>query len=468
MSDSQHATTAGAAPQAVPLPHKRAFLPRLLPLLALALAAWLAWQGWGERGPRIVVKAREGYGIKAGDALRYRGITVGEVRSVRLSEDLSEVRVEMELVPAAAAIARKGSRFWIVRPHLALDGVSGLETIVGARYLSVIPGAPEGPSQHEFFALPEPPLLEELEEGGLEIRLEARARDGLLAGAPIRYRGQRVGTVLSVGLASDASHVDVRAWILPPYARLVHTDSVFWETGGIEADLDLLGGLRFELDSLQGLLVGGVAFATPDSSGEAAGMGHSFVLHEEAQDEWREWSPQLPVGHSLLPAGSTLPTPLRVALRWKSGRLWKRQRERFGWSLLLSDGLVGPENLLVPTGDEEHEETLEVAGFELPLQSPLASAEGAARLGAPLDESLSSWPRTRVRTLSEQEDLLLVTDPALPPMALSAARLTGNLELDPTLSLGDSWHGAAVVARKDGMLVGILLVEDGARIAPVP
>ena len=33
----------------------------------------------------------------------------------------------------------------------------------------------------------------------------------------------------------------------------------------------------------------------------------------------------------------------------------------------------------------------------------------------------------------------------------------------------ESWNGACVVAREDGMLVGILLVDDqGTRVVPVP
>jgi hypothetical protein len=46
--------------------------------------------------------------------------------------------------------------------------------------------------------------------------------------------------------------------------------------------------------------------------------------------------------------------------------------------------------------------------------------------------------------------------------------LGGDFEIDSSLPLDSFWHGAAVIARNDGQLVGILLVGDGARIAPVP
>jgi hypothetical protein len=63
-----------------------------------------------------------------------------------------------------------------------------------------------------------------------------------------------------------------------------------------------------------------------------------------------------------------------------------------------------------------------------------------------------------------------VADPTLPPAPISAARLgavEGGWELRETPGFDPSWHGAAVVDRASGSLVGILLVDDdeAARIA---
>jgi hypothetical protein len=65
-----------------------------------------------------------------------------------------------------------------------------------------------------------------------------------------------------------------------------------------------------------------------------------------------------------------------------------------------------------------------------------------------------------------------VADPTATPLPLAAPRLAvvdGGWSVDPAVSVDESWHGAAVVARDDGYLVGLLLVEDGeARVALVP
>jgi paraquat-inducible protein B len=92
---------------------------------------FLVVQAAGGRGQLITVYAEEGHGVKAGDALRYRGIDVGVVERVELSSKLDRVELYLRLDPDAHSLARAGSRFWVVRPQLTLDSFQGLETVVG-------------------------------------------------------------------------------------------------------------------------------------------------------------------------------------------------------------------------------------------------------------------------------------------------------------------------------------------------
>jgi len=57
---------------------------------------------------------------------------------------------------------------------------------------------------------------------------------GLRPGAPLTYRGVRIGNVVSSGLASDASAVDVRVYVLPAYRELVCEHSKFWNVSGFK------------------------------------------------------------------------------------------------------------------------------------------------------------------------------------------------------------------------------------------
>jgi paraquat-inducible protein B len=182
------------APTALREPQPRRSFAWLLPVVALGIPVFLLSQGLGGRGPLIQVQAVNGHGIRAGDALRHLGIEVGEVEAVQLAPTLAHIVLEVRLAPEASGLAREGSRFWIVRPHLALDSVSGLETIIGARYVAVVPGPDGGARRSEFVALEDPPLDEAMEDGGLEIVLEAPMRFGLRPGAPVEYREVRDGT----------------------------------------------------------------------------------------------------------------------------------------------------------------------------------------------------------------------------------------------------------------------------------
>ena len=120
----------------------------LVPLAGALLAGALVYQSLDQRGIPVSVEFAEGHGLKPGDSLRYRGIVVGKVESVVLAEGLGGIDVQVRLMPEATDLARAGSRFWIVRPQLDLSGATGLDTLLGANYLAVLPG--RGEPQHRF------------------------------------------------------------------------------------------------------------------------------------------------------------------------------------------------------------------------------------------------------------------------------------------------------------------------------
>ncbi len=446
----------------------------LLPVAALVLVATFGWQAWSGRGPVLTVRAQEGHGIRVGDALRYRGIEVGEVRAVRLAPDAREVLLRVALEPGAEELARVGSRFWIVRPHVSLDEVTGLETLVGARYLTVLPGPLGAPLETEFRALAEPPPVAALEPGGLEVRLEAPRRHGLRRGAPLSYRGVEIGAVLSVELASDAGAVDVRAYVLPAYAALVREDSRFYEVSGLDVSWGLGGGLSIELESLRALLVGGIALATPTRAGDLARPGQVFRLATAPEKEWLEWRPTIPVGGAQGGNEAVRPQVVSARRTIRAGRFLARGRERA--ALVIAEGAdwIGPAEVLAPEdGDDHRDAELWIDGARvLPPAEVRARAQGLARVArgeAAQGEPAPSAPR---RPLGEPEACLLWGERGREALALDPARLEAQPEgwlVDPAVQPGPGWHGAAVVARSDGAWIGVLLVEGRrARIVAVP
>lgn len=440
----------------------------ILPLVALLLAAALLRRAWSERGPLVLVRAAEGHGLAPGDGVRTLGIEIGRVERVALLPDGSGIEIAARLQRSARAALRAGTRWWIARPVLGIEGVRGLETALGARYLAVLPG-PEGAAERsEFVALPEPPLSAADEPEALEVVLEARERGGLARGAPVLYRGIAIGALVSVGLAEDAGAVELRARVHAPFAELVRTDSRFARSGGVGLSLGL-DGLALRLDSLQSLWLGGVTLATPTHPGPRASTGQRFELAEGVAEEWAAWRPALPLGSAWLPAGLEPPPRTFGRLAFEPRGWFAQRRARAGWLVRVAGGWLAPQDLLVAPEDAR-EVWLELGGERLALPGPPEWSDGklarrALAGGGPAGTAAR-------RALGEPEDLLLCADPALAPLAVSAGRLQakgGELWVAPEVPLDERWHGAAALARADGAWVGVLLVaEGGARIVALP
>jgi hypothetical protein len=458
-------------PRAVVVRERSVSRAWLLPLLALGVVAVLVWLTWRERGVAIGIRFQDGHGLKPGDTVRYRGIVVGEVAAVRLEEGLHSLRVEAVLARSSDALAVAGSRFWIVRPEIGLARVRGLETVLGARHLGVAPGS--GPPQREFVGLEDVPILDEPVAEGLEIIVEGPRLQGLGRGAPLTYRDTRIGTVLVVGLADDARAAEARVYVESPFVGLIRAETRFWNVSGIDVGLGLWRGLELDVQSLQTLALGGLALAVPDEPGPPVAAGHRFRLHERPEKEWLAWRPAIPIG----PTPATLPRPLQVTLQWKEGRLWSSERSRAGWALLVAEGLLGPSDLLdLPASARSGSAQLLLPGMVVPVSAGSGrwSAGGASLLALPGPPpglppgAAAPWRRFR-RPEAPEDAMAVVGDPARTPLPIGAGQLRvegGHWAVAADLVVPALWHGAPVVGRRDGAVIGVLLVSpEGARLA---
>ncbi|MBI5761511.1 MAG: paraquat-inducible protein A [Planctomycetales bacterium] len=457
-----HPPTPPPDPPSIPVadlrPRRRSGWVWLLPSIAGVVAIVISIQVWSGRGRLIHISFAEGYSIKPNDVLRYHGIVAGSVEKVVLSDDLRSIDVHVRLSPEADQLARQGTRFWIVRPKLDLTGIGGLETVVGAKYLTALPAPPESPVETRFVGLEDQPLEDVREAGGLEIVLHATEAFGLRAGTPVLYRQLRVGGVISVGLASDGSAVEARAYIRSEFRHLIRDNTRFWNANGVR----LTGGLTgfsMHVGSIETLLHAGVAFAVPPKPGELAKVGHRFTVHDKPEEEWLTWKPALHLGS--LP--QKLPATRPVVLQWsETSFLRTRERRKNGWVLPVADGWLGPADLLTaPANAHAGTTMLVIDGQNTPLEpAPRSGGDGLAILPA---SGSGHAPATITRRRPESpEDLLLNIDGTREPQFLSASRLTpqaGVWLVDPSLPLDLSWHGAVAVAAKDGAVVGLLLTD---------
>jgi paraquat-inducible protein B len=286
-------------PAATDLPRARvtrrrwsAALVWLVPVAALAAAGWLLYDHIQAYGPEITIRFRDGGGVRpAQTAVRYRGVQIGEVTEVALSEDHRHVEVDVRLQRSAASIARAGALFWIVRPEVGIGNISGLSTVITGPEIQALPGT--GDPASTFAGLESPPAGLELR--GLKIVLRARSLGSLQPNSPVYYRGVEVGVVQETTLAPDATAANVHVLIRSRYAPLVRANSVFWNASGARVSGGLLQGIELKLESLRSLAAGGINFATPNRRGRRAREGEVFQLHVEGRKEWLSWTPRIPL-----------------------------------------------------------------------------------------------------------------------------------------------------------------------------
>ena len=134
--------------------------------------------------------------------VRYRGITVGEIVEIDLDKTLEAVVVRIQLTEAAAEVAREGARFWIERPNISIGKVRGLDTLMGGRFVGVLPGPIDAPACRQFYGLEVASAPVRNIADGLEITLESK-RPLRLAGRVADQLPGRDGRANPVGRADQ-------------------------------------------------------------------------------------------------------------------------------------------------------------------------------------------------------------------------------------------------------------------------
>ncbi|HXN36082.1 MAG TPA: MlaD family protein [Opitutaceae bacterium] len=266
----------------------------VVPILALAIGGWMLVGDLVNRGPVITIDFADGSGVESGKTtLLYLGVSAGTVTSVALKPGLTGVTLCVRLDKSARSLARQGSQFWIVHPEIGFSGVKGLETLVTGVRLNVTPGT--GPVATRFKGLDKAPAPDVVDVGRAFL-LQCDRLGSLTTGAPVFYRELKVGAVEASRLSADSTSVLVRIHLEAPYVNLVRTNTRFWNTGGFSFKMNLFGA-ELKDTSLESLISGGVAFATPDTLplAPAAADGTQFGLASEPDKEWLKWSPKIPV-----------------------------------------------------------------------------------------------------------------------------------------------------------------------------
>ncbi|MHC6527224.1 PqiB family protein [Vibrio proteolyticus] len=239
-------------------------------------------------GHVITLLAQGDTGISEGTPLKYNGVQVGEVSLVYPSFKSNEVEVKVRVLPEFADhIARAGSHFWMAEPEIGLGGVKNLQNLL-SKSINVAPG--KGKTQSQFSMGHQP-----MQTNSIEFTLQAEKRGSVAVGTPVLFRDMEVGEVTDVRLGEFADRVVSTIRIQPQYAYLIRTNTVFWNTSGVDVSIGLAGA-SIKAGTLDSLVRGGISFATPEQPNlsPAAKKGQSFYLYPAAEDNWLKWRTAIP------------------------------------------------------------------------------------------------------------------------------------------------------------------------------
>ncbi|MES2580313.1 MAG: MlaD family protein [Pseudomonadota bacterium] len=269
---------------------QRDWLPSLvwlIPILAAVIGIALMVKVLVDRGPVITISFRTGEGLEAGKTkVKYKEVDIGEVQTITLSKDRSQVLVTVQLSKNAESFTAVDTHFWVVRPRLGASGISGLGTLLSGAYIGADGGTSEDTTK-KFTGLEVQPTVTR-DASGKQFKLHADDLGSLDVGSPIFYRRIKVGRVSAYDLDADGKGVTLRIFIDTPYDKFVGANTRFWHASGLDIQVNS-GGFKVNTQSLATVVLGGMAFQSiDDSPGTLSKENTTFLLAQNQSQAFQE------------------------------------------------------------------------------------------------------------------------------------------------------------------------------------
>jgi len=250
-------------------------------------------------GLAITVHFNNISGLKVNTKVVYQGQEVGSVTRLIFNDDKIGVTALVLLNDRGAKFAQQGTHFWLVEPEIGLVGSKNVSSLLDGAFISLSPNDNDNSvvQKTNFEALDLPPTIKKLPYG-LNVKLVANRLGSVRIGNPVLYRQVKVGEVIGIDLSPTADTVDIFINIAKRYAPLVNTGSKFWNTSGININADIFSGINIESESIETLISGGIAFATPELENtvkDKLKRNNRFILHQDVESDWLEWQPKIAI-----------------------------------------------------------------------------------------------------------------------------------------------------------------------------
>ena len=132
---------------------------------------------------------------------------------------------------------------------------------------------------------------------GLHVKLNAEAAGGVNPGSSIVYKGIVVGKIETRTFYPESGQVVFGAFVDGDYAKLINSDTKFWNASGIDLQVGA-DGFKLRTGTLESLISGGVTFSEPEKEDKHAAAvpdGASYTLYDSFSEANEvKLSPTLP------------------------------------------------------------------------------------------------------------------------------------------------------------------------------
>lgn len=185
-----------------------------------------------DEGLNLTLRAEDLGSISIGSQIIYKKIPIGEVYSYALEPDAQHVQINAFIDYKYAHIITDKSRFWNVSgvgANVGFDGIDiqfeSLSALIGGAIAVDSPDGGEPVEANSQFK-----LYPDLKTAGRGIPIEITLPDSSeisANGAPIVFRGLRIGEITNLNLDSNRDFIQASAAIEPSFADILNSGSKF-------------------------------------------------------------------------------------------------------------------------------------------------------------------------------------------------------------------------------------------------
>ena len=223
----------------------------ILPLIILLFVGWSEYNNFIAQQDKIILLSDDASGLKINvTPLEYKGLNIGKVTDISINKDLKSAVVTLTIdKKAMPLVTKKGNLFWVEKPRVSINKISGLSTIISGYKIKIKPNLETNQTSYKFKLLNNPPL-----EGTF---IKLKTNQNININAPILYKGIKIGEVIDKKFENGFI---LTAIIYPESTKFINNSSIFIKNPILKIDPK---GLNVKIDSLSEVLLGSISVITP-------------------------------------------------------------------------------------------------------------------------------------------------------------------------------------------------------------